>query len=288
MVSPAPSAALERALAELYGAAPEEFVLVRSRLERELRDAGATAAATEVRGRRRPNLAAWACNQLARRDADEVAALLDATRRVIDAQAAVGPGGGAAALRDAARARHELLDRLADAGVAVLRGRAPTPATYRASIAATLDAASADPDRSPDLRAGRLTRPLAPPAGFGPLVAPAGPPPAARDVTAGREAARRALADARREATARTAGAKTVASELASAVLRADAATAHLREVERALERARASVAETAGQAQAAQARADEARAAVDEADERVRDAEARTREPGRPARRRP
>jgi len=252
-------------LDELYAAAPEEFVLVRARLERELRDAGEPEAAADLRARRRPNLAAWACNQLARTDRMGVAALFAATRQVVDAQARAGRGSRAAALRDAARERHALIDQLASAAVAGLRGRAPQPETYRASIAATLDAGSLEPEHADDLRAGRLTRPLAAPAGFGPVGAV---PSAATadDARADAEAARRSLTAVRREATATTNAAKTAAAELTSAALRADAAAAHLHEVERALERARANAAQTAEHVRAAQARADETRAAADAA----------------------
>lgn len=256
-------AALDRALDELYAAAPEEFVLVRARLERALRDAGDAEAASDVRSRRRPNLAAWACNQLARREREGIAALLDATRRVVDAQARAGPGASAAALRDVAKERNALVDRLADAAVAGLRGRVPAPDGYRASIAATLDAGSLEPQHADELRAGRLTRALAAPAGFGPLDAPT---LTRSDDEQSRETTREAFAAARREATATTNAAKTAAAELTSATLRADAATAHLEEVERALERARANVAQTDEQARVARARADEAQALADAA----------------------
>jgi len=266
-----PSSPHDQALDELYAAAPEEFVLVRARVEGDLRRAGDDAGASDVRARRRPNLAAWACNQLARRDPDGIAALLDATQRIVDAQANAEPGPGAAALRDAARDRHDLLDRLADAAVTVLRGRVPQPDTYRASITATLDAGSLEPERADELRAGRLTRPLAAPAGFGP--SSAGPATAGDDATRA-ETARQALAAARREATATANAAKTAAAELTSATLRADAATAHLHEVERALERARASAQQTAEEARAAQARAEETRTAADAAADALRRAE--------------
>ncbi|HEY6319808.1 MAG TPA: hypothetical protein VI462_18195 [Acidimicrobiia bacterium] len=265
--------ALDRALDELYAASPEEFVLVRARLERELRDAGEADAAADVRARRRPNLAAWACNQLARTNPEGVAALLDATQRVVDAQARAGPGALAAALRDAARERNELVDRLTDAAVGGLRGRVPQPDGYRASIAATLDAASLEAEHADELRTGRLTRALAAPAGFGPLGVPRAAVPA-DDERGAAERAREALAVAKRDATAAANAAKTAASELTSATLRADAATAHLEEVERALERARANVAQTAEYARTAGARAGETRAAAEAAAATFRAAE--------------
>ncbi len=267
--------ALERALDELYAATPEEFVLVRTRLAGELRQVGEAAAASDVRGRRRPNLAAWACNQLARQHGEELEELLDVTRRAAAAQGATLRGGDAAALRRERQHRQELLERLAEEGVRLLRGRAPKPETYHDGIIATLDAASLDPDAAEELRAGRLTRPMSPPAG-GFTTAPGLDPVEA--VTAGRdeamEEARRELAEAQRAAHQADQAAKTASAELASAELRADTATAHLQEVERALERARASADDASEQARQAVARRDEAQRAADDAAGRVRDAE--------------
>jgi hypothetical protein len=274
--------ALERALDELYAAAPEEFVLVRTRLAADLREAGEPAAAADVRGRRRPNLAAWACNQLARQHAVELGELLDVTGRAAAAQGATLRGGDAASLRRERQHRQDLLDRLAAAGVQTLRGRAPQPDAYRDSITATLDAASLEPGPAEELRAGRLTRPLSPPAGFGAgagLEAVEGPGSGPDDPLA---AARRELADAQRAAQQAEAAAKTAAAEQASADLRAGTATAHLEEVERALERARASVDESSEQARLARVRSDEARETADEAARRVRDAEQRVGGTGR------
>ena len=275
--------ALERALDELYAATPEEFVLVRTRLAADLRQAGEPAAAADVRGRRRPNLAAWACNQLARQHADELGRLLDVTRRAAAAQGATLRGGDAVALRHARQQRQDLLERLAGEGVQLLRGRAPKPDAYRDSITATVDAASLDPESVEELRAGRLTRPLSPPAGFG-----SAPGLEAVDATAtpGQDEAladaRRDLADAQRAAQQAEAAAKTAGAEQASAELRADTAAAHLQEVERALERARAGADEASEQAKLARVRSDEARKAADDAARRVRDAEQRVGGAGR------
>jgi hypothetical protein len=287
VVSAQPSA-LERALGELYAASPEEFVLVRTRLAGELRDAGDMAAATEVRGRRRPNLAAWACNQLARQHADEVGELLEATRRVAAAQGSAARGGEGDALRREGRARQELVAHLADQGVALLRGRAPKPEAYRDSITATLDAASLDAALAEELRAGRLTRVLSSPAGFEASLDLGDAGRSRPGIAAGAaQAARRALADARQAAQGAEAAARTADSEAASADLRSDAAQAHLQEVERALERARASADEAGKQARLARARADAGRAEAEAAERRLQDLERRTSGPGRSRRRR-
>lgn len=278
-----PRSPLDRALDELYGATPPEFVLVRSRLERELRAADEGAAATEIRGRRRPHLAAWAANQLARTDPDGVGELLALTQRVSQAQQAAVNGAAPDALREQARDRRDLLDRLTTAALATLAPWAPKPATYRDPVLATLDAASLDPDLAADLGAGRLTRALSTPAGLGPLpdpnASPAVPRAAGRPSKREVDAAERELTQARREAQELATAADTAASEQASAEMHADATTAQLREVERAIERARGAARQATQAAQAARERTAEARRATDRAEQRLRRAEQRLRE---------
>jgi hypothetical protein len=281
--TPRPSP-LDRALDELYAATPPEFVLVRSRLERELRHAEEPAAAAEIRGRRRPNLAAWACNQLARGEPQGIAELIALTHRLAEAQRAVVDGQAPAAWREVSRERRELLEHLAAAAVAGLGPWAPKPATYRDPVAATLDAASLDPDLVPDLEAGRLTRALSSPAGLGPLPDPNARPPTPRAGRRGpskreRDAAQRELTQAQREAAQLRAAADTAATEQASADMHADATTAQLREVERAIERARGAARHAAQAAQAGRDRTKEARLLADRAEQRVRRAEQHLRD---------
>jgi hypothetical protein len=275
-----PGSPLDRALDELYGATPPEFVLVRSRLERELRHADESSSATELRGRRRPNLAAWACNQLARRDPEGIGALVALTHRLAEAQQAVVNGQPPAVFRDVSRERRELLEHLTAAAIAALQPWAPKPGTYRDPVLATLDAASIDPDVVPDLEAGRLTRALSAPAGLGPLpdpnARPASPRAAARPSKRDLDAAYRELTDAQREAKQLATAADTAATEQASAEMNADATTAQLREVERAIERARGAARHAAQEAQAARDRTKDARQLADRAEQRVRRAEQR------------
>jgi hypothetical protein len=281
-VASEPGSPLDRALDELYGATPPGFVLVRSRLERDLRDGDDAAAATEVRRRRRPNLAAWACNQLARQDPDGIRGLVALTHQLAEAQQAVVNGREPAGFRDASRERRDLLEHLTAAAIATLQPWAPKPATYRDPVLATLDAASIDPDLAPDLQAGRLTRALSAPAGLGPLpdpnarpAPPAAPRPSKRDL----DAAHQELTQAQREAKQLGTAAETAATEQASAEMQADATTTQLREVERAVERARGAARHAAQDAQAARTRTKEARQAADRAEQRVRRAEQHLRE---------
>ena len=241
--------ALDDALDELYGVRPEEFVLVRSRLERELKAAGDNDAANAVKRLRRPHLAAWACNQLAGDDADGIAALFEATASVATAQQRTIGGGDPDELRTATRERQQLLDQLVDAGLRALARHVPEArAEYRDNIAATLDAATLDPEAAALLRAGRLTQPLLAPSGFGPLdptAVPGAEPRVVRKPTSReRDRARRELERAQDTVETLAAAADEAEAEAASADLAAQSALGHLQEVDRAQERARDALAE--------------------------------------------
>jgi hypothetical protein len=271
---------LDDALDELYGVPPEEFVLVRARLERELKAAGDSDAANDVKRRRRPHLAAWACNRLARDDPDAVAALFALTAEVAAVQQQTISGGDPETLRAAARDRQSQLDSLVDRGVGALAGHAPKPAQYRDSIAATLDAATLDDGAAADLRAGRLTQPLLPPATFGPLdpgtVPGAGRRSARKASKRQRDTARREVEEAQRRVRALATSADEADAVVASADLAAQSALAHLEEVDRAQARARDAVADANAQLGAAQRDAQNARLALREAMAEAQAAEAR------------
>jgi hypothetical protein len=274
------TAGLDDALDELYGVRPEEFVLVRSRLERELKAAGDSDAANAIKRLRRPHLAAWACNQLARDDPDTIAALFDATAAVATAQQRTIGGGDPDELRAATRARQELIDHLVAAGLRALARHAPKPAQYRDNIASTLDAATLDPEAASGLRAGRLTQPLLPPSGFGPLdptaIPGAEPRPVRKPTSREREKARREVERAQHAADALAADADEADAEAASADLAAQSALGHLQEVDRAQERARDALAEANVRLTDAKAKAEQARLAVREATAKVEAAQAR------------
>ena len=271
---------LDEALDELYGVLPEEFVLVRSRLERELRAAGDVDAAADVKRRRRPHLAAWACNQLARDDPEGISALFAATADVAAAQQHAIAGGDADELRAATRLRQEALDALVEEAVRTLAGHAPKPAQYRDNIAATLDAATIDGDAAGHLRAGRLTQPLLPPALFGPLdvaaVPGAAPRPPRKPSNRERDQVRRDLERAQQAVRALAAAADEADAGVASADLAAQSALAHLEEVDRAQGRAREAVAEANTRLTEAQLESQQARLALRQAMAEAQAAEAR------------
>ena len=94
---------LDNDIDRLYVAPREEFVREREALVRALRAAGDRTAAAEVGALRKPTLVAWTVNQLAHKERRDIDLLLDAGKRIIDAQESSIAKGGRADL-DAAQA----------------------------------------------------------------------------------------------------------------------------------------------------------------------------------------
>jgi hypothetical protein len=139
---------------ELYALPLEEFTAARNELVRQLQDAGDKGSAKEVRSLRKPTLAAWAVNQLARRHADQLRELMDLRDRL--------SSGDASALRAASSERRKLVASLTDNARELLEeaGHPSTPATLE-SVSKSLLAGGTDAERELIL-GGRLTRELAP------------------------------------------------------------------------------------------------------------------------------
>ena len=136
---------LDERLDALFATTPDGFVAAREALVRELKQAGRRDDATTVHGLRRPTVAVWSINQMARARPDQLAALVDAGAELDSLQ-----HGGADArddLRAATRRRRALLDELTEDAASC----ADRPDGVRASIAATLDAASLDTSLQEDL-----------------------------------------------------------------------------------------------------------------------------------------
>jgi hypothetical protein len=151
---------------DLYGLPLEEFVSARDTLARELRKAGKTDAADEVKALRKPSVSAWTVNQLARRHPQELKALVKAGDGLRKAQRGAVSGRGAEALRTATRAHRDRLDDLTAAARHELDAAGPT----LQRVVQTLRAASVDKEASKRLLAGTLTEDVEP-AGFGSLLA---------------------------------------------------------------------------------------------------------------------
>lgn len=146
---------------DLYAVEPGEFVTMRDALVKGMRGDGQREAAAAVAKLRRPTVVAWALNRVARTAPREIEALLDAGAAVRTAQSGALAHGDADALREAMRERRRLVTALA-ATAAELAGGA-----HRDAVAATLEAATLDDEAGALLRAGRLTKELAPELDFG-------------------------------------------------------------------------------------------------------------------------
>jgi hypothetical protein len=172
---------LEAELERLYAGDLAEFVPARTRLARALRDEGRRAEASRVAELRRPVLAVWVANQLARRDRREVDLLLDAGHRLLAAQTALLGGGGASAFDEARGLEQAALKRLRSSAAAFLGERASPEMIER--VMATLRAAAVSAPHREELARGRLTVEVAP-SGFEALTgaAPTAPPARPRRV----------------------------------------------------------------------------------------------------------
>ncbi len=160
----------ETAADELYGVAPGEFVVTRTRLAKE---AGDPDLRKRIGALRRPSVPAWAVNRLAREAPDTVAAVLAAGAGLRAAWSGEPVTGDLAHWeRERQRAVTEAVRATAD--LAAAAGR-PLSEAARREVEETLQAAVVDPDVGERVRIGRLTTAESH-VGFGSL-APAPQPP---------------------------------------------------------------------------------------------------------------
>ncbi len=171
--------AVEEEVDALYQGDPDGFVAARQALVKRLKAAGDRATATEVATLRRPTAAAWAVNQLARRHPDRLADLVERGAELRRAHQRLLAGGRDDDTATAGRRRREGVADLVDVAAGILAESGRSADAHRDAIAATLDAASLDPDVGAEVAGGRLAKELDPPAGFGEMDWTAGPPPLA-------------------------------------------------------------------------------------------------------------
>jgi hypothetical protein len=147
------------ALDPLFEAAPRDFGRERRDVAAALRAAGRVADAAAAGRMRKPPVAVWAANQVARRQPADLTRFIDAVERLRRAHGR-SPGDVAAATAAEREALRAVVDHAAAAlASAGLRG---SPAML-ARISATVLGSAADPDARKDLRAGRLTEERAAP-----------------------------------------------------------------------------------------------------------------------------
>ncbi|WP_232288402.1 hypothetical protein [Anaeromyxobacter sp. K] len=249
----------------LFAAPPADFVARRDALARTL-DGERSPEAARVRRLRRPPLAAWLLNALARERPEALAAVLEAGDRLRQAQARAVRGDGGA-LREAAAALHDAIAEAlgavrAIAGAAGHGAAAAQPGPVERGLRA---AATAAPAERAALRAGVLERlpeagglellgGLAPQAGAAPEPPPRGRSRGAREQDRAGQHARAEAA--RRERERRRARAE--ADRLERARQRA---ADRLRRAAQAVERAQRAMQAARAEAEAASAAAEAARA---------------------------
>ena len=154
---------LSAAADELYGADPAGFVARRGELVKQARTAGDKALATHIAALRRPTVAAWYMNLLARAGSTELDELIDLGATMRQAQGALDM----ARVTSLAPRRRELehaVQRRLDMLLAT-QGITASPAAW-AEVGHTLTAVAADASAAAAVRSGCLARSLVY-AGFG-------------------------------------------------------------------------------------------------------------------------
>ncbi|WP_373048640.1 hypothetical protein [Vulgatibacter sp.] len=156
---PAAAPALEEAEGELYGAPLEDFVATRNALAKSLKAGGDAAGAKAIASRRKPTVALWALNQLARRHRAEVERFLEAGETLRVAQAS-----DPEAFRAARESDRKLVARLTERAAAILEagGHAASETNLERVRANLRAAAGASDEERERLRRGTLTAEIEP------------------------------------------------------------------------------------------------------------------------------
>ncbi len=151
---------------DLYALPLERFTPERDALAKELAAAGDRDDAARVKALRKPVVAAWAVNVLAREHPDGIRELLELGDTLRSAHRRAVSGGDVEPFREATDERRRVVKDLTREAEAILaRGGASSGAATDA-IAGTLEAATVDEATGELVRGGRLTKPIPPPATF--------------------------------------------------------------------------------------------------------------------------
>jgi hypothetical protein len=276
----------EEAADAVYAAPAGDFIATRNELAKQLKAGGDAAGATRLKALRKPTVAAWIANLVARTLPDELDDLLALGDEFREATADLD----GERLRDLTPKRHRLLDKLSKEAsrLAADEGQKISPDVGQ-KLRETLDAALVDPAAGDAVREGRLSSALRH-VGFG-VVDENGEPSNVTPLTDERRQAARDRRNAQRAETAtaeeerdaaqrkqaeedeREAAERAVAKQaFEEAVAAAQAAEARVEELDTQLDKAREDLSE-------AQARVHRVGAELDEARRAARDAQKESRE---------
>ena len=150
---------LEDALEKVFSAPLDQFTPTRNAVAKDVKRADARV----VKSLKKPNLSAWAVNQVARKHADDVEALFDVTDKLRMAQRRVLSGGKASALREATDHRNKIVNVLTKHAAKILRDAGHKASTQTISgVTDSFVAVASDPEGAERLRKGQLERELEP------------------------------------------------------------------------------------------------------------------------------
>lgn len=147
----------------LFELPPEEFTSARNDLVKRLKNEGEGPAAEQVKQLRKPTVAAWTLNQLARQENDSLQQLFAAGTTLRETQERALQGDGGDALRQAQADERRALRALTQEAHRILEeaGR-PASRSVLDQIASTLRAAAVSDKGRAALEAGRLSGDLEP------------------------------------------------------------------------------------------------------------------------------
>ncbi|WP_432887150.1 hypothetical protein ACQPYH_04825 [Kribbella sp. CA-245084] len=250
----------EEAADALYAAPAADFIATRNELAKQLKADGDPVASTRLKAMRKPTVAAWVTNLVARKAPDELDDLLALGDEFREATADLDGDR----LRELTPKRHELLDKLAkEAARLAGEGGQKISADVGQKLRETLDAALVDPAAGDAVREGRLSSALRH-VGFG-VVDENGEP---SNVTPLTDERRQAARDRRKTQQAETDAAQEAADE--------EAATAREEKEREEAERAKARQAfeEAVAAAQEAEAKVEDLDTQLDNAREALSEAQ--------------
>ncbi|MFI8962582.1 hypothetical protein ACIGO8_10730 [Streptomyces sp. NPDC053493] len=164
---------IDEVITELYGLPPADFVAARDAWAAAARKDKDADGARRIAALRRPSLAVWAMNLLARGRPEQAGRLLELGATLREATRTLD----AAQLREASRRQHQIIAALArEAGVLAADEGRPVGAAVLTEVEGMLHTVLADPEVAERWAAGRLTEAPDPVVGFAFDAMPTTPP----------------------------------------------------------------------------------------------------------------